>query len=34
METGLGGIFSREHPSSGVYVHFSFGVLFDVGKRR
>jgi hypothetical protein len=34
MEGGLGGIFSREHPSSGIYVHVSFGVLFDVGRRR
>jgi hypothetical protein len=34
METGLGGIFSREHPGPGIYVHLSFGVLFDVGKRR
>jgi len=34
METGLGGIFSREHPAPGVYLHFSFGVQFDVGKSR
>jgi len=34
METGLGGIFSPEHPASGVYLHFSFGVLFNVGKDR
>ena len=34
MEGGLGGIFSREHPAAGVYVHLSFGVLFDVGKHR
>ncbi len=34
METGLGGIFSREHPGAGVYIHLSFGVLFDVGKHR
>jgi len=34
METGLGGIFSREHPATGVYLHFSFGVLFNVGKHR
>jgi len=34
MEGGLGGILSREHPSPGVYVHLSFGVLFDIGKRR
>jgi hypothetical protein len=34
METGLGGIFSREHPAPGVLLHFSFGVLFDVGKHR
>ena len=32
MEAGLGGIFSREHPAPGVYVHLSFGVLFRVGK--
>ena len=34
MEAGLGGIFSREHPGPGVYLHLSFGVLFDVGKHR
>lgn len=34
MEGGLGGIFSREHPATGVYIHLSFGVLFDVGKHR
>jgi len=34
MEGGLGGIFSREHPGPGIYVHLSFGVLFDVGKHR
>jgi hypothetical protein len=34
IEGGLGGIFSREHPAPGVYVHLYFGVLFDVGKRR
>ncbi len=34
MEAGVGGIFSREHPATGVYVHLSFGVLFDVGKHR
>jgi len=34
MEGGLGGIFSREHPGPGVYIHLSFGVLFDVGKHR
>jgi len=34
MEGGLGGIFSREHPGSGIYIHLSFGVLFDVGKQR
>jgi hypothetical protein len=34
MEAGLGGIFSREHPGPGVYIHLSFGVLFDVGKHR
>jgi len=33
LETGLGGIFSREHPDPGSYIHFSFGVLFDVGKK-
>jgi hypothetical protein len=32
METGLGGIFSREHPDPGVYIHFSFGILFNVGR--
>jgi hypothetical protein len=32
MEAGLGGIFSREHPGPGVYIHLSFGVLFKVGK--
>ena len=34
LETGLGEILSREHPDPGGYLHFSFGVLFDVGKKR
>jgi hypothetical protein len=34
MEAGLGGHFSRQQPSSGVYLHLSFGVLFNVGKDR
>ncbi len=34
MEGGLGGIFSQEHPGAGVYLHVSFGVLFDAGKNR
>lgn len=34
METGLGEVFSREHPGPGPYIHLSFGVLFDVGKDR
>lgn len=33
LEGGLGGIFSREHPDPGTYIHVSFGVLFDVGKK-
>jgi hypothetical protein len=32
LEAGLGNIFSREHPD-GTYIHFSIGVLYDVGKR-
>ena len=34
MEAGPSNIFSREHPDSVLYVHLSFGVQFDVGKRR
>jgi hypothetical protein len=34
METGLGGVFSREHPGTATYLHLSFGVLFNVGKGR
>lgn len=34
METGLGGIFSREHPGTATYLHLSFGVLFNVGSGR
>ncbi len=34
MEAGLGQIFSREYSTSAPYIHLSFGVLFDVGKRR
>ncbi|HXW91916.1 MAG TPA: hypothetical protein VEK33_15320 [Terriglobales bacterium] len=34
METGLGGVFSREHPGPGIYLHLSFGLLFNVGKHR
>jgi len=34
MEIGAsGGIFSREHPDPGSYIHFSIGVLFHVGKK-
>src|SRR5262249_29730203 len=29
----IGGIFSREHPDPGAYIHFSIGVLFHVGKK-
>lgn len=34
MEAGLGNIFSQEHPDSALYIHLSFGVQFDVGKRK
>jgi hypothetical protein len=34
MEGGLGGVFSREHPDPNVYIHLSFGVQFDVGRRK
>jgi hypothetical protein len=34
MECGLGETFSREAPSSNVYIHLSFGVQFNVGKDR
>jgi hypothetical protein len=34
MEGGLGQIYSREHPEHGLYIHLSFGLLFDVGKDR
>ena len=34
MEAGPGEIFARQYSASGGYIHFSFGVLFDVGKRR
>jgi hypothetical protein len=34
MEAGLGGHFSRQEPSSGLYLHLSFGVQFNVGKDR
>jgi hypothetical protein len=34
MEAGLGEAFSREHPDPGLYIHLSFGVQFDVGKKR
>jgi hypothetical protein len=34
MEAGLGGIFSREQPTSDPYYHFSFGLQFNVGKDR
>lgn len=34
MEAGLGGIFARQYPAPAGYIHFSFGILFDVGKRR
>ena len=33
LEAGLGNIFSREHPD-GTYIHFSIGLLYDVGQRR
>jgi len=34
MEGGLGEHISRQQPSSGMYLHISFGVLFNVGKDR
>jgi hypothetical protein len=34
MEAGLGEHVSQQQPSSGMYLHFSFGVLFNVGKDR
>lgn len=34
MEGGLGEVFSREHPDPVSYIHLSFGVQFDVGKKR
>jgi hypothetical protein len=34
MEGGLGEVFSGEHPDPNVYIHLSFGVQFDVGKKR
>jgi hypothetical protein len=33
MEGGLGGVFAREHPDPNIYIHLSFGVQFDVGKK-
>jgi len=33
MEAGLGGIFSHEYPGHGLYIHLSFGLLFDVGRK-
>jgi len=30
LEAGLGGIFSRQRPDPGLYIHLSFGALFDV----
>ncbi len=33
MEAGLGEIFSREKPAPVEYIHLSFGVQFDVGKK-
>jgi hypothetical protein len=27
-------VVSREYPYTGLYIHLSFGVQFDVGKRR
>ena len=32
--SAIGGIFSREHPDPGAYIHFSIGVLFHVEKKR
>jgi hypothetical protein len=34
MEGGLGGVFARQYSAPTTYVHFLFGVLFDVGKNR
>lgn len=34
MEGGLGEWVSRRTPSTGLYIHLNFGVLFDVGKYR
>lgn len=34
MEGGLGDIQSRQQPNSGLYVHLSFGLLFNVGRGR
>jgi hypothetical protein len=34
MEAGLGDIQSRQQPNTGLYVHLSFGVLFNVGRDR
>ena len=32
LEAGQGGILSRQHPDAGGYIHFSFGVLFEVAR--
>lgn len=32
MEAGLGEYFSHEYPNHGLYIHLSFGLLFDVGR--
>lgn len=34
MEAGLGEVFSRQHPDPVGYIHLSFGVQFDVGKKK
>jgi len=34
MEGGLGEHISRQQPPSGLYLHISFGLLFNVGKER
>jgi hypothetical protein len=34
MEGGIGEHISRQQPTSGVYLHISFGLLFNVGKDR
>ena len=34
MEAGMGEVFSREHPDPVSYIHLSFGVQFDVGRKR